>query len=228
MALLLLFAAPCLTALASRLEPPRPRRDALPLPELARVPLLRRVRSPRLPTYAEAQASAVQHLPGFLSEDDLAAIHRLAARVRQRQGTAGNWSHTVERLHREGGRTVFVNHHLADELPGLYARMLRAAHDADRHLWGGTTARTRARRFSEPSRNLRRRSCSQAGSCWRGGTGSRCGRQSTTSSSATAAGRWMRTRTTATQPRLDCASAAANRRPLTRRRRVENRLSGHL
>ena len=47
MALLLLFAAPCLTALASRLEPPRPRRDALPLPELARVPLLRRVRSPR-------------------------------------------------------------------------------------------------------------------------------------------------------------------------------------
>ena len=70
MALLLLFAAPCLTALASRLEPPRPRRDALPLPELARVPLLRRVRSPRLPTYAEAQASAVQHLPGFLSEDD--------------------------------------------------------------------------------------------------------------------------------------------------------------
>ena len=90
---LLLFAVPCLTALASRLEPPRPRRDALPLPELARVPLLRRVRSPRLPTYAEAQASAVQHLPGFLSEDDLAAIHRLAARVRQRQGTAGNWSH---------------------------------------------------------------------------------------------------------------------------------------
>ena len=44
---------------------------------------------------------------------------------------------TRDRQLREGGRTVHINHHLAEMMPALHDRLLRAAREADRDHWRG-------------------------------------------------------------------------------------------
>jgi len=83
-----------------------------------------------------AQATRVKRVPGFLSDDDINALHHVAT-VARAGGNGYTPQATLERQEREGGRTVWINHYLALMLPDLHSRMLQAARDADAELWGG-------------------------------------------------------------------------------------------
>jgi hypothetical protein len=100
--------------------------------------LTQRMESPRLVSEAVAQRTKVAHLPRFLSDTDIEAIHAVAETARAEAEAAGfKVSATYERQVREGARTVWLNHRLAEQLPELHARMLSAARAADEELWGG-------------------------------------------------------------------------------------------
>ena len=100
------------------LEPP-PRRSSASFSD--------RIFAPRLPAVDAAQRTTVARVPGFLSDEEIAALHAAAASVRERQG---------ERLRSNGledgsWRTVFLNHHLRRLLPDLHARLWAAARQVD-------------------------------------------------------------------------------------------------
>lgn len=97
---------------------------------LAAVPSTRltdRIFSPRLPDPAVAQRTSVVHVPSFCTDDEIAAIQKAAATVRESRGVvsrsngleAGSW------------QTVFFNHHLKELLPDFHSRLLKAARAAD-------------------------------------------------------------------------------------------------
>lgn len=98
--------------------------------------LRQRFEAPRLPEVANAQRTAVKRMPRFLSDDDIDSLHKVAAEAKRiaagREVTA-----TLDRQLREGGRTVWINHLLAERLPELHGRIFAAARAADAELWGG-------------------------------------------------------------------------------------------
>ncbi len=98
--------------------------------------LRQRVDNPRLPDISDAVATRVKRVPRFLSEADIASLHAVANVART---TASGYTPqaTLDRQLREGGRTVWINHFLREELPELHGRILQAAKEADEELWGG-------------------------------------------------------------------------------------------
>ena len=106
------------------------------LAALAPRSLRQRVDAPRLPSISDAQQTAVKRLPRFLSDSDIQRLHDVAAEAKIAAGDRAVTA-TLDRQLREGGRTVWINHLIAERLPELHSRILAAAHAADAELWGG-------------------------------------------------------------------------------------------
>ncbi|KAL1504860.1 hypothetical protein AB1Y20_008630 [Prymnesium parvum] len=95
--------------------------------------LAHRLYRPRLPSPEHAQQTDVVRLPRFVSDEEIASLHRLAAAVRAESGEversngleAGSW------------KTVFINHRLSELLPDLHRKLFDAAHTIDSAHWGG-------------------------------------------------------------------------------------------
>ena len=85
--------------------------------------------SPRLPTEAAAQASAVFHVKRFLTDSEIEHVHELSAYVYGLEG-----DHDLAKRQASPPntwRTVFINHHLQAMLPDLHGRLFAAARQAD-------------------------------------------------------------------------------------------------
>jgi len=120
------------TPLPMRAAPPMsPTKSSNPLAR-ARLEL-----PPKLPDVEAARATSVVRRAGFLSDAEMEAVHAAAAQVRAEKGSASDRKNCFERQVREGGRTVFVNERLWQLLPDIFERMVEAAREADRELWGG-------------------------------------------------------------------------------------------
>ena len=95
--------------------------------------------APSLVDFDVAKRCSVQRLPGFLSLDEIEELRSTAQAVQRIR--AGDVLTAVgatrDRQLREGGRTVHINHHLAEMMPALHDRLLRAAREADRDNWRG-------------------------------------------------------------------------------------------
>lgn len=109
---------------------------AVALARPARPTLSDRIFEPRLPDVKIAQKSGVVRVPGFASEEEIAAVHAAAAEVRASAGQVARSNSLTGNAAPGSWTTVYLNAKLAELLPDFRKRLIAAVREADAEHWG--------------------------------------------------------------------------------------------